>query len=86
MQYSMQVFEDPDHDRFRVIDRDGEPWFVLTEVCRKLEIANPRDAASRLDDDEKDGVGITDAIGREQKYTLYLQIMLPRWQEWVLCH
>lgn len=70
MQYSMQVFEDPDHDQFRVIDRDGEPWFILSEVCRKLEIVNPRDAASRLDDDEKDAVGIADAIGREQKSTI----------------
>jgi prophage antirepressor-like protein len=70
MQYSMQVFEDADHDQFRVMDRDGEPWFILSEVCRKLEIVNPRDAASRLDDDEKDAVGIADAIGREQKSTI----------------
>lgn len=53
MQYAMQVFEDHDHDEFRVIDRNGEPWFVLAEVCRKLGIANPYDVASRLDDDEK---------------------------------
>ena len=44
----------------RVIDQDGEPWFVLVDVCRVLEIANPRDAGSRLDDDEKAGVGISD--------------------------
>lgn len=37
----------------RVIDRDGEPWFVLADVCGVLEIGNPSDAASRLDDDEK---------------------------------
>jgi len=33
--------------------RDGEPWFVLADVCRVLGIANSRDAAARLDDDEK---------------------------------
>lgn len=49
----------------RTIDRNGEPWFVLADVCRVLEISNSRDAASRLDDDEKQtldlqGVGITD--------------------------
>lgn len=54
----------------RVLDRDGEPWFVLADVCRVLEISNARDAAGRLDDDEKDGVGITDAIGREQQTTI----------------
>ncbi|WP_429924521.1 BRO-N domain-containing protein [Agrobacterium vitis] len=64
MQYAMQVFEYEDKDEFRVIDRNGEPWFVLSEVCKKLDIANPSDAASRLDDDEKDTLGITDTIGR----------------------
>ena len=37
----------------RLLDRDGEPWFVLADVCRVLEIGNPSDAAARLDDDEK---------------------------------
>ena len=36
-----------------IITRDGEPWFVLADVCRVLEIGNPSDAARRLDDDEK---------------------------------
>lgn len=70
MQYAMQVFETEDHDQFRVIDRRGEPWFILGEVCKKLEIANPRDAASRLDDDEKDAVGISDTMGRTQRTTI----------------
>jgi len=70
MQYALQVFETEDNFDFRIIDRDGEPWFVLADVCRALEIANPRDAASRLDDDEKDAVGIADTIGRQQSQTI----------------
>lgn len=70
VQYEMQLFEDNDHDEFRVIDRDGEPWFVLTEVCRKLGIANPSDAASRLDADEKSALGIADPHGRVQQTTV----------------
>ena len=66
----MKLFEDPQHEEFRVLDRDGEPWFVLNEVCGKLGISNTRDAAGRLDDDEKDAVGITDVIGREQRTTI----------------
>lgn len=50
----------------RSIERGGEPWFVGLDVCRVLKIANSRDALSRLDDYERDDVGITDAIGREQ--------------------
>jgi prophage antirepressor-like protein len=48
--------------RVRVVERAGEPWFVLVDVCAVLEIANPRDAASRLDEDERDAVGSTDGI------------------------
>jgi hypothetical protein len=70
MQYTLQVFEFEGHGKFRIIDRDGEPWFVLTEVCRELGIGNPSDAASRLDDDERDALGIADAIGRRQQTTI----------------
>lgn len=69
-QYVMKLFEDPQQEEFRVIDRDGEPWFVLNEVCRKLGITNSRNAAARLDDDEKDAVQIMDGIGREQSTTI----------------
>lgn len=51
----------------RVVDQSGAPWFVGKDVCNCLEISNSRDAIGRLDEDEKDDVGITDAIGREQE-------------------
>lgn len=34
--------------------RYGNPWFVLADVCRVLEIGNPSQAVSRLDNDERD--------------------------------
>ena len=37
----------------RVVDRDGEPWFVAADVCKALEIGNPSQAIARLEDDEK---------------------------------
>lgn len=69
-QFVLQLFEDKDHDQFRVIDRNGDPWFVLNEVCRKLGVANPSDAASRLDEDEKSALGIADPHGRVQQTTI----------------
>lgn len=54
--------------RVQVIN--NEPWFVSKDVCEVLGIANHKDAVSRLDDDERDGVGITDAIGRIQQTTV----------------
>lgn len=78
----------------RVIIRDGDPWFVLNDVCRVLEIKNARDAASRLDDDEK-GVGSTDTLGGIQEqiiinesglYSLILTSRKPeakKFKKWV---
>lgn len=37
----------------RVMDREGQPWFVAADVCRVLEIVNPTNAIRELDDDEK---------------------------------
>lgn len=54
----------------RVLMRDGEPWWVARDVCEALGIANYRDAVARLDEDEKDAVGITDAMGRTQETTI----------------
>ena len=54
--------------QFRFIKTDdGEIWFVAKDVCKVLSIKNHKDAVSRLDDNEKDEVGITDPIGRTQK-------------------
>jgi prophage antirepressor-like protein len=49
----------------RLLDRTGEVWFVLNDVCQALNLANPRRAAQRLDDDEK-GVTIGDTPGGQQ--------------------
>lgn len=50
----------------RVRDRDGQPWFVLTDVCRVLELANASDAAGRLDEDER-GIVYADTLGGSQR-------------------
>lgn len=54
----------------RLVVKDGEPWWVAADVCGVLGLANHRDALSRLDSDEKDAVGINDAIGRPQQTSI----------------
>ena len=49
----LTVFQNDQFDSVRVIEQEGEPWFVAAEVCRALEITNPSVAPERLDDDEK---------------------------------
>ena len=83
MNNEMQIFCYEGND-VRTVRQGDETWWVLKDVCTVLEIANSRDAALRLDEDEKDDVGITDAIGRMQNTTiisesgLYNVIMLSR--------
>lgn len=49
----------------RTIQKDGEPWWVLKDVCNILSIRNPADVFIRLDEDEK-GVGQIDTLGGKQ--------------------
>lgn len=49
----------------RTVQRNGDPWFIVRDVCAVLEITNSRDAVNRLDDDEK-GVVLTDTPGGAQ--------------------
>ncbi|MFZ3995981.1 Bro-N domain-containing protein [Enterobacter hormaechei] len=45
----------------RTFTINDEPWFVALDVCNALGISNNRDALLKLDDDEKDTVGLTDS-------------------------
>lgn len=73
----------------RTVMKDGEPWFVAADVCRALEISNNRDAMSRLDNDEKADVGLTDgsqirhmtAVNEPGLYNLVLGCRKPEAKE-----
>ena len=70
-------------------------WFVGIDICKVLGIKNHRDALSRLEEDEIDVVGITDAVGRSQDtlvvnesgvYALVLRSRKPqakRFRKWI---
>ncbi len=53
-------------DDVRIVDQDGNPWFVAKDVCQILGIKNHRQACADLDDDEK-GVITMDTPGGPQK-------------------
>lgn len=52
----------------RTIEKDGEPWFVLKDVCNVLGISKYRDTAERLDADERASVRV-DTLGGKQEMT-----------------
>ena len=62
----IRVFESAEFGEVRVVEIDGDPWFIAADVCRALDVKNGRDAVSRLDDDEK-GVALTDTLGGRQE-------------------
>ncbi|WP_419321014.1 Bro-N domain-containing protein [Caulobacter sp. ErkDOM-E] len=70
MQYELQVFETEEKEAFRTINRDGEPWFVLADVCKALDIGNPSQAASRLDSDEKSTLTTNEGRAGPQAMTI----------------
>lgn len=57
---NVQIFKNDSFGSVRVIDQGGEPWFVAADVCKALEITNVGNAASRLDEDEKGSIRLTD--------------------------
>ncbi|HML83296.1 MAG TPA: Bro-N domain-containing protein [Thiomonas arsenitoxydans] len=71
----------------RTINRNGEVWFVAADVCAALEVGNPRQAVTRLDDDERDTFRVADSLGRQQdtivinESGLYALIMTSRKEE-----
>lgn len=48
----LKIFNNPKFGEIRVIEQDGEPWFVAADVCRALELEDTGRATSRLDEDE----------------------------------
>lgn len=78
------------HD-VRVITRDGEPWFVLADICRALGLSNPSVVAQRLQPHQRAKFslgrqGETTAINESGLYRVVLRSDSPQaepFQVWV---
>lgn len=70
---------------------NDEPWFVLADVCRVLEIRNVTQAAARLDEDERSMLNIgrqgeAIIVNESGLYSLILSSRKPaarRFKKWV---
>lgn len=69
MENGIKVFERQEFGQVRVVDVNGEPWFVAKDVCECLDIGNSRDAVAALDEDEK-GVDSIDTPGGAQEMSI----------------
>lgn len=50
----------------RTVIVDGEPWFILNDVCKVLGISNPHNVAARIDSDALRQTEVIDSMGRTQ--------------------
>ncbi|MBB6446512.1 phage antirepressor [Bacillus benzoevorans] len=81
----LQVFNFKQNE-VRTILKDGQPWFVVKDVCDVLEISNPSKAVSRLDDDERSNFklgrqGEANIINEYGLYSLVLSSRKPEAKE-----
>lgn len=67
MEIVQQQFEGK---QLRMIERNGQPWFVLADVCAALEIKQTARVAERLDEDEVSQNHLIDSLGRQQEMTV----------------
>lgn len=63
------TFNNPDYGEIRTLIKDGEPWFIVSDLCKILEVNNISHALSRIDDDEK-GIVLNDTPGGTQKMAI----------------
>lgn len=61
------VFENEEFGEVRTIFVDGKPWWVLSDLCRILDLSTPTRVAERLDEDEVSQTHTIDKLGRTQK-------------------
>lgn len=65
----IQIFQYQDQP-VRTVQRDGEPWFVLKDVCAVLGLGTPARVAERLEEDEVSSTHLIDSLGRQQGMTI----------------
>ena len=52
MENNIQIFENSEFGSVRVVEQNGEPWFVAKDVAERLGYSNPRKAVIDHVDEE----------------------------------
>lgn len=66
----LKIFDNKEFGQVRTSIIDDEPYFALNDVCRILEIANPRNVKARLNGDGVHTMDGVDSIGRRTDVTM----------------
>ncbi len=80
----LQVFKNNEFGEIRTIQKNNEIWFVVSDICKALELSNPTVTVGRLDDDEvsKFNLGsLSGTVNIVNEYGLYNLILASRKKE-----
>lgn len=89
---TLQVFKNEElNANIRVVEIDGQPFFVAIDVCKALDIQNTTQAVAKLDDDERamfniGRQGTTNVVNEYGLYNLILGSRKPeakQFKRWV---
>lgn len=69
-QNNIVPFDFKGHQVRTVTAKEGEPWFVLKDVCDVLDMKAPHMVAKRLNEDDRNTTSVIDSLGREQQTTI----------------
>lgn len=66
---SLKIFENANFGEIRVAGTSENPLFCLADVCKVLDLGNPSQVKTRLDDGVISNEVIPDSLGRQQEAT-----------------
>lgn len=83
MKNHLQIFENEEFGKIRILDIGSQPWWVLKDVCNVLGLTNPSVIADRLDDDERAKFnlgrqGLANIINESGLYAVILRSDKPK--------
>lgn len=88
----IMIFNNEEFGKIRTVEIDNEVWFVASDICKSLEIANTTQAVQKLESDEKSMLniglsgGATNCINEYGLYSLVLTSRKPeakKFKHWV---
>ena len=76
----LQIFQNEEFGRVRAVVKDGEPWFIASDVCESLGLSNPTVSVNRLDVDERSkfNLGRQGEVNTVNEYGLYNLVLGSR--------
>lgn len=85
-----------ENNPIRIVDKDENVWYILSDVCKILELSNPSEVKKRLKEDGLSSIEVIDSIGRKHNAIIINQRNLDKcvlqsrkeraiqFQDWIL--